>query len=282
MRWQIKVTSEIGRLRTVLLGRVDNFKLYEPINAQQRHFYANDPPRLEVLKQQQAAFVEVLERHGVQIVWAAVREDSPAQVYTRDVAFSLDDTLVVCAMREPVRQREPEALEPLLAEVEGSIERVEAGFLEGGDVILDGRWLYVGLSDRTDPAGLSWLDRRFGDRFEIMPVPMKPGFLHLDVVFNRAGRDTALIHAPALTAEALSLLESRYHLIEVDAEEQFRDAVNVFSLSPGEVVADLRNARVNALLRERGLNVIELDFSEIMKMGGAFRCATCPLERDPL
>ena len=39
------------------------------------------------------------------------------------------------------------------------------------------------------------------------------------------------------------------------------------------------NKRINDELRSNGFDVIELDYSEPAKLGGAFRCGTCPLER---
>ena len=37
---------------------------------------------------------------------------------------------------------------------------------------------------------------------------------------------------------------------------------------------------VNKKMREFGFNVIEVDFSEIIKSGGSFRCCSMPVERD--
>jgi N-dimethylarginine dimethylaminohydrolase len=276
------VDSEFGRLRSVLLCSVENFKLHPPINVTQRHYYQTDPPKLDILQAQQAAFVRALEDHQVDIKWAAPQSESPVQINTRDVATVIGDTLLVCSMKEPLRQREPDALNDLLTELESPVMRVGTGVVEGGDIILDGDTLYAGLSERTDTAGLDWLRSHFGDRFHVQALRLLPPFLHLDVVFNLVGNDAALIYPPALQPEDLDLLRGRYTLIEVTESEQFALATNVFSLSPDVVISERENTRVNPLLRALGKTVVEVPYSEVIKIGGSFRCSTCPLIRDPV
>lgn len=109
---------------------------------------------------------------------------------------------------------------------------------------------------------------------------MADTFLHLDVVLNLLGKGEALVYAPALESASLELLAKRYSLIEVTAEEQFNLATNVFSLAPEIIVVDERNTRLNDILTNQKYEVIPLAFDEIGKMGGSFRCGTCPLRRD--
>ena len=56
---------------------------------------------------------------------------------------------------------------------------------------------------------------------------------------------------------------------------------NVVSISPTAVISDPSFTRLNAWLRQRGITVVEVDFSEIGKQGGLFRCVTLPLYRVP-
>ena len=279
---QVYVDSEVGLLRAVLLASAEHFQLHEPINKAQEYYFSTDPPRLDLLIEQQARFFELLANRGVAIYMATPQPDSPEQLDVRDVATVINDTLIVCAMKEPVRQREPEALDALLTEVESPVVRVDAGVVEGGDIILDGDTLYVGLSERTNTSGLKWLENRFGDRFQVTAIQLNPPFLHLDVVFNLVGNNMALIYPGAIQETSLDMLRKRYRWITVTAQEDFDLATNVFSLSPETVISHKQHSRVNGLLKEQGLEVIEVDYSEIRKIGGAFRCGTCPLIRDPL
>ena len=273
------VNSEYGPLRNVLLGSIRHFTMNEPINSTQEHYYAVDPPQIERLIEQEDGFIEALEQRGVTVHQLPFMATSFTQFFTRDIAAVIGDTVVVCAMKKEIRKPETAALELLLGDAENQILRVENGFLEGGDILIDTSVIYVGLGERTDAQGLDFLERHFGNTYEIVPVKMAETFLHLDVVLNVLGQGDALIYPPALERSALELLAKRYRLIEVTAEEQFDLATNVLSITPETIIADARNTRLNALLAAKGYEVIALAFDEIGKMGGSFRCGSCPLRR---
>lgn len=273
------VNSEYGPLRDVLLGSIRNFTMNEPINSTQEHYYAVDPPQIERLIEQEDGFIEALERQGVAVHQLPLMDTSFTQFFTRDIAAVIGDTVVVCAMKKDIRKPETAALEVLLHDGENRILRAENGFLEGGDILIDKSVIYVGLGERTNAEGLAFLERHFGSIYEIVPVKMADTFLHLDVVLNLLGQGDVLIYPPALERSALELLARRYHLIEVTAEEQFNLATNVLSLTPETIIADARNTRLNKLLATKGYEVIALEFDEIGKMGGSFRCGSCPLRR---
>ena len=52
---------------------------------------------------------------------------------------------------------------------------------------------------------------------------------------------------------------------------------NFFSINENTVITDKRFKRLTNWFYEIGLNVEKLDFSEISKLGGLFRCCTLPL-----
>ena len=274
------VDSETGRLKTVLMAAMKDFVFHEPMNEVQRRYYAVDPPRPERLHAQHRALAEVLAAAGVAIVWVEQRTDTLHQIFVRDIATVILDTLVVCEMRQPLRRNEPKALAWLVDSVEGPVESLTEGFLEAGDVMVHGGTLYVGQSLRTDARALSWLERRFAGRLEIAPLALVEPHIHLDVVFNIAGNNLALIYPAAFEPAALARLRSRFRCIEIDRAEQFSLAANVLSLSPEIVVSTSHQRRVNGLLRQEGLTVIEIAYDEVAKLGGAVRCATCPLLRE--
>jgi N-dimethylarginine dimethylaminohydrolase len=48
------------------------------------------------------------------------------------------------------------------------------------------------------------------------------------------------------------------------------------------LVSSVATPKTNALLRSMGFEVIALDYSDLVCQCGGFRCAVCPIERDPL
>jgi arginine deiminase len=66
------------------------------------------------------------------------------------------------------------------------------------------------------------------------------------------------------------------------AREQWDDANNVVAIEPGVVVAYSKNTETNAKLRAAGVEVIEIEGSELGKGRGGCHCMTCPISRDPM
>ncbi|MBO1912564.1 hypothetical protein J4G37_48165, partial [Microvirga sp. 3-52] len=61
---------------------------------------------------------------------------------------------------------------------------------------------------------------------------------------------------------------------------QFSLGTNVLSIGDKKVFSLPQNTDVNKKIRDFGFNVIEVDFSEIIKSGGSFRCCSMPVERE--
>jgi arginine deiminase len=71
-------------------------------------------------------------------------------------------------------------------------------------------------------------------------------------------------------------------LIPLDGDEaELHLAANMLWITERKVVSNTNEAtpQTNRLLRDRGYEVIELDFSHLVYLWGSFRCVVCPLER---
>ncbi len=68
-------------------------------------------------------------------------------------------------------------------------------------------------------------------------------------------------------------------VFEITREEQFWLGTNLVSLTPETVISENRLNRINAFFRNEGFDVITTDYSEVAKLGGLFRCSTCPMVR---
>ncbi len=181
------------------------------------------------------------------------------------------------------RKREWRGLENILRQLETPVLHVPEDInIEGGDVVVHDGVVYVGISERTNREAADYLAQKF-PQFEVMAMPLRPPqsgqeILHLDCAFLPVGNRQALFY-PGGFVDIPGTITERYSLIEVTSEEHQELAVNVLSLTPRTVVSRSIAARTNALLRDAGLDVIELDFDETPKTGGSFRCCTLPLRR---
>lgn len=277
----IKVNDEYGKLRKVLMASVETFHVHPPINLTQAYYYKNDPPILAKLIAEQKQFIDVLYAHGVDVIMATKRDDCTNQINTRDVAFVIDNTFYVSPMKELERQNEHLALRDLIAsfDKDDKICYPNNGIIEGGDIVLNGDRVFVGISQRTNNKGYDWLKKNVADK-QIVPIYLKEGFLHLDVVFNLLSDKHALVAVSGIQEQSLELIKSKFDIIVAEESEQISLPTNVFSIDQETVVADPRNKITNQRIAAFGKKVIEIDFSEISKIGGSFRCSTCPLQRE--
>lgn len=232
--------------------------------------------------QQQNAFIEVMKAAGVEVLFAEAVLDCATQHYTRDIGFAIDDTFFCANPRRPYRQRELNGLRSLLPRF-SKIARLESGTIEGGDVIVDERYVIIGLGEETSQEGIECLQRKFEAlriEREIITIEFTHrGIIHLDTKFNIPAKGIGLIHPKSFKRESLKWLESHFELIEATNKEAANMEINTFSLSPRRVVMRERSERLAALLEARGIQPTLLDYSEVTKLPGSFRCTTLPIER---
>lgn len=269
--------SEYDVLKRVIVCQPQYMTIRSVINDTQKHFQ-NEGIHIELALEQHHEFVKVLKNNGIEIIFLPYHKKYPEQVFTRDIGFTLGQTIFVAKMAADIRKGEEDVLKQWLEDEEISYYNLVEDMIEGGDVIIDRDTIYVGLSNRTNQAAVDHL-RSVLNQFRIVEIPFKEKFLHLDCVFNVISPDVALIYSQALTKEDIELFSSRYELIEVTKEEQFSLGTNVLSIGNKRIISLPVNKSVNQQLRERGFEVIEVDFTEIIKSGGSFRCCTLPILR---
>ncbi|EMR06426.1 Arginine deiminase [Bhargavaea cecembensis DSE10] len=274
---QIEVSTEYGTLRRVILCPPRYMAIEEAINEVQKQYEDENIDRERAMDQYRA-FRDTLCAHGAEVIELEPSEEFPEQVFTRDIGFAVGDELFISRMASEIRQGEEEALENLLREKGIRYRKLDGGRIEGGDVIVDRDIVYVGVSDRTSRDAIRMLSEELPEH-EIIPVEFDGKYLHLDCVFNILSPETALIFPEALNPETVEKLGGKYNLIDVNADEQFTMGTNVLSIGAGKLFSLPVNPEVNRAMREHGYEVIEIDFTEIIKSGGSFRCCSMPVER---
>lgn len=269
--------SEYDELYTVVLCEPQYMTIREVINETQKHF-KDVGIHIATAMEQHKQFVQTLREHGIRVVLLPSLEKYPEQVFTRDIGFTLGQTVFVAEMASDIRQGEEGILKEWLEKEHIPFYNLKKDQIEGGDVIIDRNTIYVGVSNRTNEKAIHHLQELLPD-YEVIAVPFTEKYLHLDCVFNILSPDEALIFPGVIEDKVAALLSSRYDLIEVTEEEQFTLGTNVLSIGHKKVLSLPVNKKVNEQLRNRGYEVIEVDITEIIKSGGSFRCCTLPIMR---
>lgn len=270
--------NEYDTLHTVILCEPKHMEIQEVINETQRR-YKQENIDITKAMEEHRQFTEILVQNGVNIVLLPSVRQFPEQVFTRDIGFTIGGTLFIGEMATDIRHGEEELLAKHLKERNIPFKTLSKGSIEGGDVIVDGLTVYVGVSSRTDEDAIAELEAALPDRYKVIPIEFDARYLHLDCVFNLLSDKDALIFPGAIKQQSVNLLNGRYDLIEVSEQEQFTLGTNVLSIGEGKVFSLPVNQMVNHELSARGYTVIETDFSEIIKSGGSLRCCTLPLKR---
>ena len=184
---------------------------------------------------------------------------------------------------------------------------------------LSPRLLAVGISQRTTPEAIEILARNIfrDETAEIrtilaLDIPNLRAFMHLDTVLTQVERDTFTVHPEILGSlrvyrmtsggrDSLQVTERTGTLEEILAgemglprvklircgggdrvaseREQWNDGSNTLCIAPGKVVVYDRNYVTNAILRDNGIQVLEMPSSELSRGRGGPRCMSMPLRR---
>jgi N-dimethylarginine dimethylaminohydrolase len=269
--------NEYDTLHNVILCPPKYMKIIHVINETQRRYHKDN---IDVKKAviQHSNFHKVLLNNGIETHILPSKEEYPEQVFTRDIGFTIGEKLFISDMKMPVRQGEERELKKWLDDNGFEYIDLIEDETEGGDVLVHGDTVYIGLSDRTTAGAVEKIQSFLPD-YRIVSMPIREDILHLDCIFNIISESEALIHREGLMKEDVDRLASKFELIDVTREEQFTMGVNVLSIGNKKIISMPVNEGVNSQLRDRGYEVIEVEFDEIIKSGGSFRCCTLPLNR---
>jgi dimethylargininase len=229
-----------------------------------------DPP-IDVARarEQHAAYVRALATLGLRPIELAADDRFPDACFVEDCAVVAGGLALVTRPGAVSRRGEVDAVAEALArdaKVE-AVHRMESpATLDGGDCMLVGRTLYVGLSDRTNAAGVARARELFSPRgIDVVAVPMPRGVLHLKCVCSPLGGERILLAEQTIPRETFAGLD----VVMVPHEESY--AANCLAHAGSALVSQGFPA-THELLDKAGVRIIPLDTSEIRKADGALTC----------
>ena len=137
--------------------------------------------------------------------------------------------------------------------------------LEGGDVMRAGSTLFVGCTERTNRAGISFLTEvARADGLEVVPVEVRGG-LHLKSVVTLLDPSRVVCHGDGVDLEPL-----RARGLECVAVSEFAGA-NVLAFG-AEVIVSAAAPRTAELLGSMGYGIHAIEVGELHKADGALTC----------
>ncbi|MFD1737634.1 dimethylarginine dimethylaminohydrolase family protein [Bacillus salitolerans] len=233
---------------------------------------------LDKAMSQHGLFIKKLQEYEIEVNYLEPKAPYTEGVFTRDVGFVLGEEMFISKMAHPPRVGEEQVLIDWLNHEGIPHQDLTKDHIEGGDVLVDGRYIFVGVSNRTNLVSVQHLQALLLN-FEVKALPFSDKFLHLDCIFNIVSPTEALLYPGELSKEDEAFITSKYEIIELSKREQATLGTNILSIGHKRIISEPMNEEVNRKLRNRGFEVIEVPFSELIKAGGSFRCCSLPLIR---
>ncbi len=228
-------------------------------------FLARVPIDVALARRQHAAYEAALERLGATLLRLPAADDLPDAVFVEDTAIVLDELAIVPIMGAESRRPETASVEPVLRCYRPVHRLAPPATLDGGDVMLAERRLYVGRTTRSNGAAIDQLRSMLAPNgYEIVPV-VPTGCLHLKSACTYLGRRTVLVNPEWIDPSCFADLE----VLAVAPTEPFAanavevDGVLLFPADFPETLAKLRAA---------GFEVVTVDTSELRKAESAMTC----------
>jgi dimethylargininase len=237
-------------------------------------FLDRQPIAFDKTEQQHAAYCAARAAAGLEVVTLPAVAEYPDSVFVEDVAVVLDEAAVLTRPGAASRQGEVDLIAPALSRFRPVVPLVPSAgaptpnppiTLEGGDVLRLGRRLYVGLSSRTNAAGVAALRSVVAPLgYTVIPVPVT-GCLHLKTGITALDDNTLLANPAWVDVAAFAASE----VLPVPADEPW--AANILRLDGG-LLANAAYPRTADLLAQRGFAPTIVDVSEFSKAEAGLTC----------
>jgi N-dimethylarginine dimethylaminohydrolase len=248
------------------------------------------PLDLNLLQEQHARFVALLERLGCFVEILEPVEEMPDACFVYDPAFVVPNGVIELRGAKAVRKGEPPLLATNLSDLGVPVvgRLTDPATSDGGDMFwLDRDTLAIGRTYRTNQAAIDQIRAILApqgvavESFD-MPHDLGPEYcLHLMSVVSPVREDLAVVYERLAPVALLQALQARgITCINVPDEDYASLGCNVLAVAPGVVVMTEGNDATAKALRDHGVEVHTYAASEINKGEGGPTCLTRPILRD--
>ena len=302
---RLNVNNETSKLKAVVLGIGNSLgsvptanECYDP---KSRFHVLNGtyPKEVDVISQLDY-FNKIFLKYDINVFRPSILKNVN-QIFSRDIGFVIGNKFFISnTIKE--RSKEIEGLNGLFKKIkyDDLVYLPKNCSVEGGDIILHDEYIFIGTCEknkfddyktaRTNQGAINFIKKYFPEKKIISFSLIKSDAdyqklaLHLDCCFQPVGKNKLVVCPEAFLSEddynwILSTFKKE-NIFEISLLEMNKLKCNFFSISQNIVVSEITFSRLNNWLRSNGIAVEEINYSEISKQGGLFRCSTLPLIRE--
>jgi dimethylargininase len=236
------------------------------VNCELTHL-ARTPIDVERARSQHEQYRAALRALGLEVISLPEQPDLPDSVFVEDAAIVLDEVALLTNPGAASRKPEVESIALALEPYRRLLRVTSPATLDGGDVLVVGKKIFVGQTLRTNKAALEQMRELlnpFG--YNVIGVPVTE-CLHLKSGVTQAAENILLIN-PAWVEKKYFV---GFNFIEVDPSEPF--GANVLMVG-GTLIHPSAFAGTRARLEAVGKPIVPVDADELAKAEGGVTCCS--------
>ncbi|HUG33657.1 MAG TPA: arginine deiminase family protein [Anaerolineales bacterium] len=225
------------------------------------------PIDVAVAQSQHHGYVQALKDLGCAVLELPAEPDLPDSVFVEDAAIVFPEAALITNPGADSRKPETESIARALTPYRELIQVKPPATVDGGDVLVLGKDIFVGMSTRSNRDAVDQLNQlldRFG--YQAHAVDLHD-CLHLKTAVTRVDDKTLLINQGWVDVEHFE----GYELIGVDPTEPF--AGNCLPIN-GSIIVPTAFPKTAKKLEARGFTLKQVIVDELAKAEGAVTCCS--------
>ena len=225
------------------------------------------PIDIDIARAQHRGYVDALKQLGCEVLELPAEANLPDSVFVEDTAFILPETAVLTRPGADSRKPEIESIAQALSPHIKILRLHEPATLDGGDVLVVGKKIFIGLSTRSNQSAIDQINDML-DEYGYTAIGVElHDCLHLKSAVTRVDDKTLLINKKWVDTAHLE----GYELIEDDPSEPH--AANCLPIGDS-IIFPTAFPKTCTRLEERGYKIVGVDVSELAKAEGAVTCCS--------
>jgi len=225
------------------------------------------PIDLDIARAQHSQYVDKLKLLGCDVVELPAEADLPDSVFVEDVAFILPHAAIITRPGADSRKPETESIIQALSPHIKLLHIREPATLDGGDVLVMGKKIFIGISTRSNQNAIDQLNEILrDDGYTVIGIQLHD-CLHLKSAVTRVDDETLLINKDWVDLHHFK----QYELIEIDPLEPH--AANCLPIG-NAIIYPTSFPKTSAKLTAGGYKIVSVEVDELAKAEGAVTCCS--------
>jgi dimethylargininase len=242
-------------------------KISESITSCELTHLERTPIDLRRAREQHQQYENALKSIGCEVISLPELPDLPDSVFVEDTAIILDEAAIITNPGAVSRRPEIDSIAEVLQPYRKLIHIQSPATVDGGDVLVVGKTIYVGLSSRSNLGAIEQMQNALKDfGYQVVGVEIT-GCLHLKSAMTMVSNDTLLINPDWVDKS----LFGGMNFIEIDETEP--SAANGLLISD-VVIYPTNFPKTQKKLEVNGIKLVLVEADELAKAEGAVTCCS--------